>query len=108
MEPENAGECNADAPARYNGTRSLTAVEVRMKRFAIALALAVLAPAAAPASQQGQIVMKNWQAADKCAKQAHDAFPDFTPDANAKRDAKMSECLENLNQPTRAPSSPRP
>src|SRR5579864_282372 len=56
MEPENAGECNADAPARYNGTRSLTAVEVRMKRFAIALALAVLAPAAAPASQQGQIV----------------------------------------------------
>ena len=26
--------------------------------------------------------------------QAQAAFPDFTPEANAKRDAKLKECLE--------------
>jgi hypothetical protein len=46
------------------------------------------------ASQQASGVMKNWKTGDNCAKQAQAAFPDFTPEANAKRDAKLKECLE--------------
>jgi len=30
---------------------------------------------------------------DQCAKEAQTAFPDHTAEANAKRDAKLKECL---------------
>lgn len=79
-----------------------------MSRLAIAVALIALAPAAATATQQGDIVAKQWKAMDLCAKKAHDAFPDFTPEANAKRDAQLQACLEGQNLPPRAPLAPRP
>ena len=77
-----------------------------MNRLAIAFSLLVLAPAAASASQQGVIAVKKWKAMDTCAGQAQAAFPDFTPEANAKRDAKLKECLAGQNLPPREPLSP--
>ena len=71
--------------------------------FAVALALA---PGLAAASQPGVQVIKNWKSSDKCAQQAQAAFPDFTPEANAKRDAKLKECLEGQRLAPRAPSTP--
>ena len=67
-----------------------------MKQITPLLALLVaLAPGLAQgASQQATSVMKNWKTGDNCAKQAQAAFPDFTSEANAKRDAKLKECLE--------------
>jgi hypothetical protein len=71
--------------------------------FALPLALA---PAASLASQQGVVVMKNWKTMDLCAKEAQTAFPDFTAESHAKRDAKLKECLAGKNLPPREPLAP--
>jgi hypothetical protein len=71
-----------------------------MKRLLAALFIVALAPAAT-ASQPGVQVMKKWKTMDSCAKQAQTAFPDFTAEANAKRDAKLQECLAGQNLPPR-------
>jgi len=61
----------------------------------------VLAAAAAQATQPGQVTLKNWKAADVCAKKAQQASPDFTAEGNAKRDAALKQCLEQNNLPPR-------
>jgi len=81
-----------------------------MNRFAAALLLSmpiVLGVEAAEAnSVQGNIVLQRWKVSDKCARQAQAAFPDFTPDANAKRDASLKACLQDQALPTREPLAP--
>ncbi len=77
-----------------------------MKRLAIPLLVLALAPATAPASQQGVVVMKNWKTMDKCVQEAQTAFPDFTEESNAKRAAKERECLARRNLPPRELSAP--
>jgi hypothetical protein len=72
-----------------------------MYRFAAALLALLLIPAAASASQQGVVVVQRWKMADKCTQAAQAAFPDFTPEANAKREAKLKECLNGQNLPPR-------
>ena len=63
-----------------------------------------LAPARA--SQQGVVAMRNWRTMDLCAKEAQAAFPDFTAEAQAKRDAKLKDCLAGKNLPPREPLAP--
>ena len=76
-------------------------------RTMLALAVIVLlAPGAGLASDQGIQVMHTWKSADKCAVKAHDAFPDYTPDANAKRDAALKACLAGSLIAPRDPLSP--
>ena len=65
------------------------------------LAIGLLAAATAQASQQGIVTLQKWKAADLCAKKAQQAFPDFTPDANAKRDAQLKLCLQQQGLPPR-------
>ena len=77
-----------------------------MNRFAMALLILALGPAAAQATQQGVLVMKNWRTMDQCAKEAQAAFPDFTAESNAKRDAREKECLAAKNLPPREPHAP--
>jgi hypothetical protein len=77
-----------------------------MNRLALALLILALSAGAALASQPGTVVTKNWKAMDQCAKDAQTAFPDFTAESNAKREAKERECLEGKNLPPRAPMSP--
>ena len=43
---------------------------------------------------------------DQCAQQAQAAFPDFTAEAYAKRDAKEKECLAARNLAPREPLAP--
>jgi hypothetical protein len=62
----------------------------------------------AEASQQGQTAVGSWKAADKCAKQAQAAYPDYSAEANAKRDAKLRECLNAGNLAPRQPLSQPP
>jgi membrane protease subunit (stomatin/prohibitin family) len=77
-----------------------------MNRLGIPLAAVLLLLAGtAQASQQGQGVVNSWKAADKCAKQAQAAYPDYNAEANAKRDAKLKECLNAGNLPPRQPLS---
>ena len=77
-----------------------------MNRFGLPLAaLLVLWFGAAEASQQGKTAAFNWKAADNCAKQAQAAFPDYDAQSNAKRDAKLKECLGAGNLAPRQPLS---
>ncbi len=62
----------------------------------------------AEASQQGQTAVGYWKAADKCAKQAQAAYPDYSPEANAKRDAALKNCLNGGNLAPRQPLSQPP
>ncbi|HZT87252.1 MAG TPA: hypothetical protein VFA12_04730 [Stellaceae bacterium] len=73
----------------------------------LALSLA-LCPSIAVASgtQQGKVVLQRWKNMDNCERQAQKAFPDFTAEANAKRDAAISACLSSGNLPPRQPVSP--
>jgi len=76
-----------------------------MKLFALSLlgALAVSA-AAVQATQPGQSVLTNWKIMDACAKQAQTAYPEYNAESNAKRDAKLNECLRINVLPPRQPS----
>ena len=55
-----------------------------------------------------EIAVADWKAADKCAKQAQAAYPDYSAEANAKRDAKLKECLSGGNLAPRQPVSQPP
>jgi hypothetical protein len=79
-----------------------------MKRLAYltAAALVCWSGTAEAASQQGRDVAANWRTADKCAKQAHAAYPDYSAESNAKRDTKLQECLRLYNLAPREPLSP--
>ncbi len=44
-----------------------------------------------------------WRQADRCAQEALQKYPDYTPDSNAKREAARRACLRNHHLP--APSS---
>ena len=79
-----------------------------MNRLGFLIAALLLFAGAAEASQQGQVVLNNWKAADKCAKQAQAAYPDYSAEANAKRDAKLKECLNAGNLTPRQPLAPPP
>jgi hypothetical protein len=72
----------------------------------MAAALALLTGGAEAATAQGTNAVKRWGNMDTCAKQAQAAFPDFSPDSNAKREAKLKDCLNANNLPPREPASP--
>jgi len=75
-----------------------------MKRFALLLVpFLLLSPAGARATQQGQTTLLNFKTMDACARQAQTAYPEFNADSNAKRDAKLKECLRANGLPPREP-----
>lgn len=78
-----------------------------MRRVAVVVValMALLAAGSAGATQAGQDAIKGWKGMDDCARKAQAAFPDFNAEANAKRDAKLKECLAQKNLPPRAPLS---
>ena len=73
--------------------------------FTSAAVLLLFTGTAEAATAQGQLVGKNWRTADNCAKQAQAAFPDYSAESNAKRDAKLKECLSIYNLTPREPLS---
>ena len=88
--------------ARRRNTRPHDAGMAGMKRLTWWLGLtALLAAGPAAATQSGLTAIRNWHAMDDCAHKAQQAFPDFTAESNAKRDAKLKECLEEHNLPPR-------
>jgi len=78
----------------------------------VTLFVALMTPITAMAyTQNGQQMMRNWATSDRCAAQAQKAFPDFTPESNAKRDAQMKTCLSGNIVPPRGDlekSAPQP
>jgi hypothetical protein len=75
-----------------------------MNRFGLLLVLVFLVSSvSARATQQGQTALRSWKVMDACARQAQTAYPEFSADANAKRDAKLKECLNANGLPPREP-----
>lgn len=78
-----------------------------IRRGAAVLAMGLcLVSSAAFATQAGQAAIKKWSLSDQCEREAQAAFPDYSAEAVAKRDARLNECLESKNLPPRAPLSP--
>jgi hypothetical protein len=78
-----------------------------MNRFAFALAaVSLLWPLSVSATQQGEAALRSWRSMDSCARQAQTAYPDFIAESNAKRDAKLKECLEGNRLSPREPVTP--
>ncbi|HEY1799208.1 MAG TPA: hypothetical protein VGG57_24040 [Stellaceae bacterium] len=77
----------------------------RLGAAILAIALC-LASGAAFASLAGQAAIRRWAAMDQCEREAQAAFPDYSAETVAKRDAKLNECLESHDLPPRAPLSP--
>jgi hypothetical protein len=71
-----------------------------------ALAVMLAATGAAAASAEGNAALARWKIMDLCAKQAQQAFPDYTAASNAARDARLKQCLQARNLPPREPLSP--
>ena len=80
------------------------ATQKPMNRFAAKVLFSFLLVAAAPVyanTSQAVGVMQKWKSSDRCARQAQTAFPDFTPEANAKREASLRAWLEGGGLPPR-------
>jgi len=75
---------------------------MKWRSFLLAVAL-VSAGSGADATQQGQGALIKWKGMDVCAKQAQAAYPDYNAESNAKRDAKLKECLNAQGLPPRQP-----
>jgi hypothetical protein len=68
----------------------------------MALLAALAMPVTARAfTRNGGTMMNNWAASDRCAAAAQKAFPDFTAESKAKRDAATKNCLASQNLPPR-------
>jgi hypothetical protein len=78
-----------------------------MRRVAFVFgAVLGLSASAAHATQQGTGALRSWKAMDVCARQAQAAYPEYSADSNAKRDARLKECLKANSLPPRAPLTP--
>jgi hypothetical protein len=71
----------------------------------LAAVLLLLSGTAEATSAQGRNVDANWRTADKCAKQAQAAYPDYSAESNAKRDTSLKDCLRLYNLTPRQPLS---
>jgi hypothetical protein len=74
-----------------------------IRRLALAAFLvAVTLPAIAMASSlYGQMMMQRWSASDRCNATVQKAYPDYTAEGRAKRDALLKQCLTGQNLPPR-------
>ncbi len=76
-----------------------------MSRLTFFLAALVFSSVSAQATQQGQAALRGWKLMDVCAKLAQTTYPEYNAVSNAKRDAKLKECLNANSLPPRQPLS---
>jgi len=74
---------------------------IRRLGLAAFIAAALLPYAAHAVTQQGVQTMRKWALSDKCAQQAQRKFPDYTAEAQARRNEMMQQCLGQQNLPPR-------
>jgi hypothetical protein len=72
------------------------------------LGAAAALPRAANADQNWQSSTAVWRAMDNCTRAAQRAFPDFTPEAHAQRQAYRQTCLRSQNLPGEPGAPPVP
>jgi hypothetical protein len=76
----------------------------------LALAVSLLLPGSHAARADGNWKSSNavWQQMDRCARSAQKQFPDYTREANAKREAARQACLRASAAPTDTTPAPPP
>lgn len=83
-----------------------------MRRFCTALMVSLLGLAAMPehaaADAAWQQSSKVWKAMDQCTRAAQKAFPDYTREGKAKREAFRRHCLRQANLPADDDARPEP
>jgi len=75
---------------------------------AIGLAAVAIVIAAATADELQRNAAKAWKSGDKCAQDAFQKYPDYTPESNAKREAARQACLRNHRFPYPSGVPPTP
>jgi hypothetical protein len=65
-------------------------------------------PGAAIADQNWKTNSAIWRQRDLCTMQAQKAYPDYTPESNAKRKKALDACLRQSNLPVEGSSAPAP
>jgi hypothetical protein len=87
----------------------LVAKRTKHMHLALLLVLAVLwLPTQASADQNWKTSSAVWNAMDKCTDAAQKAYPDYTHESNAKREAARQKCLRAGDLPGDANSAPAP
>jgi hypothetical protein len=77
--------------------------------LALLLTVALLGlPGAAIADQNWKTNSAIWKLRDNCAAVAQKAYPDYTPESNAKREKAREACLRGNNLPTDGSSTQPP
>jgi hypothetical protein len=92
-------------------TRDVLMAKTLRLALLIAAAGALLLPDPAKADQNWKSSSAVWKAMDNCTRAAQKAYPDYTPESNAKREASRQACLRSANLPGEAsppPPSPQP
>ncbi len=73
---------------------------MRCNLFALMLiAAALLLPRGAVADQNWKTQSAIWRQQDACTTEAEKAYPDYTPESNAKREKARKVCLMRSNLP---------
>lgn len=67
-------------------------------------ALALPNPASADANWKSNSAV--WRAEDHCTQAAQKAYPDYTPESNAKREEARQSCLRGNNLPAATATQP--
>jgi ABC-type glycerol-3-phosphate transport system substrate-binding protein len=75
---------------------------IRCAALAALLVVLAVSASAFATSVNGNVMIRQWASSDRCAAAAQRAFPDYTAEANAKRDNAMKQCLANGNLPPRS------
>jgi len=78
-----------------------------MRRLPAILLLALLLPAPAFADSNWKQSQTVWSRMDKCTREARRQFPDYTAEANAKREIARQRCLRNGNLPGETDPQPQ-
>jgi hypothetical protein len=68
--------------------------------LAVLLLAALLLPGPAAADANWKRSSAVWKQMDTCTRNARKQFPDFTAEANAKREAARQNCLRSANLPS--------
>ncbi len=69
-------------------------------------AAALAAAPAARADQNWKTSSAVWKTMDDCTRAAQKAYPDYTRESNAKREAFRQKCLRNSNLPADSAAPP--
>jgi hypothetical protein len=96
------------ATLRAHGFHGAITMSRSLRLVPILTAAELLLPQNAVADQAWKTNSAYWRVMDICTRQAQQAYPDYTPESNAKREKARQTCMRANNLPTEGSSLPAP